>query len=133
MNADAAAWMAYARENAAAARLMAEAGLLNPSLQNSQQAVEKSLKALALQHDMGIRRTHSIRDLHRDLLAAKIDAGLAEEECELLDSIYVRSMYPGDSAFADFPPDQTIAAKCVELAQRVVTTAQRLLIDPRPT
>ncbi len=32
MNADAAVWMAYARENAVAARLMAEAGLLNLSL-----------------------------------------------------------------------------------------------------
>ncbi len=94
--------------------------------------MEKSLKAVALQHDMGIRPTHSIRDLQRDLLAANIDAGLAEEECELLDSIFVGSKYPGDSAFADFPPDQSVAAKCVKLAERVVTTAQRLLIDPRP-
>lgn len=55
MNADAAAWLAYARENAAAARLMAEAGLLNPSLQNSQQAVENAFDAVRLQHGLGVR------------------------------------------------------------------------------
>lgn len=126
MNRDAAAWLRYAQENAAAARLMAEAELLNPSLQNSQ-AVEKALKALCVGHRLGVLRTHSIRNLSRLLLDAKVDAGVSEDECDLLDSVYIGAKYPGDSAFAEFPPDLKVTRICVQLAERVVARAVELL------
>ena len=47
------------------------------------------------------------------------DADLSEEDCELLDSIYVPSKYPLGSVLPDFDPDEEIGKLCVEMAERV--------------
>jgi HEPN domain-containing protein len=125
MNDETAGWLRYADENARSAEILLAAGLLNPAIQNAQQAVEKSLKALRIARGLGLRRTHCIRDLNRDLAAVNLDVGLTDEECELLDSVYTGSRYPGDSVFADFPPDPAIARRCVDLALRTLVAAQR--------
>ncbi len=127
MSGEAAPWLRYAAENYRAARILFDAGLLNPALQNSQQAVEKSLKAVRVHRGMGVRRTHSIRDLNRDLIAAGCDVGLAEDDSELLDSIYTGSRYPGDSVFAEFPSDMAVAATCLDIARRTLDVAQRII------
>ena len=130
MNDDVAVWLNYATENYQAAEILLGGGLLNPSLQNSQQTVEKALKAVRVHHRMGVKRTHSIRDLNRDLLAAGLDVGLAQDECELLDSIYTGARYPGDSVFAAFPPDRAVASQCLELAGRTLSAARRIAKFP---
>lgn len=43
MSDEARTWLRYAEENRRSARLLLDHGLLNPGLQNAQQAVEKSL------------------------------------------------------------------------------------------
>ena len=94
MSDEAGIWLRYARENLQVAEMTLHAELLNPCLQNSQQAIEKALKAIRVHRQMLVRRTHSIRDLNRDLFIAGIKTGLTEEDCELLDSIYVGAKYP---------------------------------------
>jgi len=124
MNDEALIWLRYARENLQVAEMALAAGLLNPCLQNAQQAVEKALKAVRIQRTMGMRRTHSIRDLNRDLAGDGFETGLSEEDCELLDSIYVVSKYPLDSVLPDSPVDASVCRRCVELARQVLSMAE---------
>lgn len=63
MNDDTQLWLHYADDNLESARLLLEHSLFNPCLQNAQQAVEKSLKAVLIEHDIPLRRTHSINEL----------------------------------------------------------------------
>ena len=124
MSDEARVWLPYARENLQVAELTLDAGLLNPCLQNAQQAIEKALKALLILRSTPIKRTHSIRDLNHDLQLAEFETGLTEEECELLDSIYVSSKYPLDSVLPHSPPDVSTARRCLTLARRMVALAE---------
>ncbi len=124
-------WIAFAEENLGCAQLVVESEYYNAALQNAQQAVEKALKALVIERDLEFCRTHSIQQL-RDMVA---DAGLGDfltdEECELLDSIYLPSKYPLGSALPDSEPDADICRKCTQIAETVLQKIHRLL-DERP-
>jgi HEPN domain-containing protein len=121
------AWLQYARENLQVAEMTLEAGLLNPCLQNAQQAVEKALKAIRIHRNMSPRRTHSIRDLNRDLALAGIKTTLTDDDCELLDSIYVGSKYPLDSILPESVPDSALCRQCVDLAKRTLAMAEKTI------
>lgn len=124
-------WMAFAEENLGCARLVVESEYFNAALQNAQQAVEKALKALVIERDIEFCKTHSIQQL-RDMVA---DVGLAgfltDEECELLDSIYLPSKYPLGSALPASDPDADICHKCAQIAETVLQKVHRIL-DERP-
>lgn len=124
MSDEAATWLQYARENLLVAEMTLQAGLLNPCLQNAQQAVEKALKAMRVQRKMPPKRTHSIRDLNRDVAIGGLDTGLTEDDCELLDSIYVGSKYPLDSVLPESPPEFAICERCIKVAQQVLRVAE---------
>jgi HEPN domain-containing protein len=68
MSAEGRRWQAYAQENRRAATVCLKSDLFNPCLQNAQQAVEKTLKALHLAHGLPLKKTHSIGELRGDLL-----------------------------------------------------------------
>lgn len=125
MSDDTSVWLRYARENAQIAEMALESGLLNPCLQNAQQAVEKTLKAMRVCRGLPARRTHSIRDLNRDLTAAGLDTNLTEDDCELFDSIYVSSKYPLDSVLPDSPPDLDVCRHCLRVAKQVLAVAEK--------
>lgn len=123
MNAEPAVWLRYAVENVQAASLCLESGLYYAAIQNAQQAAEKALKALCHQSGIEVKKTHSIDALCRALLRTGVNCEIAEEECSLLDSLYLPSKYPLGSVLPDFEPDEEIAAKCVDLAKRAVQHA----------
>jgi HEPN domain-containing protein len=120
-------WLQYAHENLQVAEMTLQARLLNPYLQNSQQAIEKALKAIRIHSKMPARRTHSIRDLNHDLVIAGIRTGLTEEDCELLDSVYVGSKYPLDSVLPNSLPDPAACLRCVGLAKQVLVAMERIV------
>jgi len=91
-------WLSYAEENLDVAGLAFDHGHLNACLQNAQQAVEKYLKAVIVERDLELRRTHSIRELVGILAAQDITLRVSEDEMDLMDSIYVPSKYPVYSA-----------------------------------
>ena len=125
MSDEARTWLHYAEENLRSARLLLEHGLLNPCLQNAQQAVEKSLKAVLLARAIPLRRTHSIQDLANLLAANGLPSGVTAEECNLLDAIYLPSKYPLGSALPDFEPDEEVCRQCVQIAERVTALARQ--------
>lgn len=112
-------WIVYADENLAIARLALEGKYYNACLQNVQQAVEKYLKALLLVGGLEFRKTHSIESLNGQLREDGHHTGLSDDDCILLDSIYIPSKYPFGSALPDFNPDADICRQCLRIAEAV--------------
>ena len=111
-------WLEYADENLRSAKVLLGSKLFNVCLQNAQQAVEKMLKALLIESDIKLRKTHSINELVTILAANGLNVNITEEECELLDSIYLPSKYPVASVLPDFEPDMQTCKRCIAIAQR---------------
>jgi len=129
MNDDARLWLKYARENREVAAMSLERQLFNPCLQNTQQAVEKSLKSVLIAGETAIVRTHSIRKLRDDVIRVGIDPGLSDDDCDLLDSIYLPSKYPVGSALPHFDPDISICRRCLALADTAIKVAALVVED----
>jgi HEPN domain-containing protein len=120
-------WLDYANDNLRSAKILLESKIFNPTLQNIQQAVEKSLKAVCIEFDLKFRKTHSISELTALLVAKKLDVGLAPDECDLLDSIYLPSKYPLTSVLPDFEPDAKICKKCITIAENLRQTVDKIM------
>lgn len=120
-------WLDYADENLRSARLLLDSELFNPCLQNVQQAVEKMLKALLVESTKKIKKTHSINELVNILNKHGLNVDMTEDDCDLLDSIYLPSKYLLGSILPDFEPDLQTCRKCVALAERVWDSVTSLL------
>lgn len=120
-------WLEYADENLRSAKVLLESDLFNPCLQNVQQAVEKMLKALLVKSAKKIKKTHSINELVSILAENGLNVDITEDECDLLDSIYLPSKYPLGGILPDFEPDLQTCRKCVALAERVWDSITSLL------
>ncbi len=127
MSAEATLWIQFATENLQVAKLCLDSELFNPCVQNAQQAVEKSLKAVCLNRGLALRRIHSIGALRNDLRAVGIGVELSDDECDLFDSVYLPSKYPLASVVPHYAADEHLAARCVEIAQRVLAGAARMM------
>jgi HEPN domain-containing protein len=119
--------LGYADENLASARILLDHGLFNPCLQNAQQAVEKMLKALLIEAGSKTRRTHSIRELLIMLAQVGLDTPVADDDADLLDSIYLPSKYPLGSVLPDFEPDRDIGIRCIDVASRLRESIAELM------
>jgi len=102
MKADTQIWLKYAEENYLSAIILLEQRLLNNSIQNFQQSIEKYLKACCIENGIPPERTHSVQKLLNTLLTSGIRIELDESDTELIDSIYLPSKYPIGSALAEF-------------------------------
>jgi len=120
-------WLDYADENLHSAKILLENDLYNPCLQNVQQAVEKLLKALLVESAIKIKKTHRINELTRILADNGLKVNITEEECDLLDSIYLPSKYPLESILPDFKPDLKICKQCIATAERVRHSVEKIL------
>ncbi len=120
-------WLEYADENLRSARLLLDSELFNPCLQNVQQAVEKMLKALLMESTKKIKKTHSINELVNILDKYGLNVDMTEDDCDLLDSIYLPSKYPLGSILPDFEPDLQTCRKCIAVADRVWDSVTSLL------
>ncbi|NOX16703.1 MAG: HEPN domain-containing protein, partial [Chlorobi bacterium] len=101
--------------------------LFNPALQNVQQAVEKLLKALFIERGIKLKKSHSVSELKNLLLKNNIVINIADDECELLDSIYLPTKYPIGSALPDYSPDYEITEKCINITDRVFSEIMQKL------
>lgn len=130
MKDSAAKWIAFAEENLGCARLVVESAYYNAALQNAQQAAEKALKALIVERDLTFQKTHSIQQLRDIIAAADLGELLTDEDCELLDSIYLPSKYPLGSALPASQPDAEICRRCNVIAEALLQKVHRLLGEP---
>ena len=77
------------------------------------------MKALIVESSLKLKRTHSINELRNTLVAGGIDIDMTEDECDLLDSIYLPSKYPLGGVLPDFEPDLEICMRCIAIADRI--------------
>ena len=127
MNAEARIWQRYAEENERSAEVLLEKRLFNPCLQNAQQAIEKFLKAALVEKGVPLKRTHSVRELVDMVRSSGVEVTIADDEVELIDSIFLPSKYPVGSALPDFNPDEAVCTRCLEIARGVAETTRRAL------
>lgn len=119
MNDETRQWMKYAEENRRSAELLLESGLYNPCLQNTQQAIEKMLKALLIAKDVKIKKTHSIGELIQLLKNVDVNIDISDDDCELIDSVYLPSKYPVGGILPDYEPNEAICRQCLEIANNI--------------
>ncbi len=117
-------WMKYADENLKSARLLLNGSLFNACLQNIQQSVEKSLKALLVEFSIKLIKTHSIGKLTAALAEHDVDVDITEDECDLLDTIYLPSKYPLGGVIPDFEPDADICRQCLFISKKVIKSVK---------
>jgi len=117
-------WMKYADENLKSARLLLDGSLFNACLQNIQQSVEKSLKALLVEFSIKLIKTHSIGKLTAALAEHDVDVDITEDERDLLDTIYLPSKYPLGGVIPDFEPDADICRQCLSISKKVIKSVK---------
>ena len=120
-------WLQFSEENLKSAQLLAESNLFNPCLQNIQQSVEKSLKAVCIEKVLGLKRTHSILELKRILQRANVTLDLSEDDCDFLDSIYLPTRYPLAGVLPNFEPNVEICQRGIQIASRVFKQIRSIL------
>lgn len=126
MKPEAQGWLEIAREDLAAAELLFQNGIYRMVCLHSQQAVEKSVKALLTECAIDFRRTHNIVDLLSLLSTKNLIVELDHEEAGFLNAVY-RSRYPAEAGLLPHgEPRAPDAVKAMALAQRVLAQATRL-------
>ena len=124
------AWLNYAAENLAVAELSLTHNYLNSCLHNAQQAVEKYLKALLIEQEIPFKKAHTIFVLWQSLADKGLETGLTEEDCTLLDSVFMPSRYPLFSILPDGMPDHETCEQCIRIALRVGENIKQALQKP---
>ncbi len=120
-------WLDYAAENLESAQVLLDSNLVNPCLQNIQQSVEKLLKAVLVEISSKLIKTHSISRLKQALADNNLAIRITDDECDLLDTIYLPSKYPIGSVIPDYEPDAAICRECMGIARRVEKSAKEIL------
>jgi HEPN domain-containing protein len=86
-------WLKIAFEDYDAAKCLFERELYRMVCYHCQQAVEKGLKALLIEHGIDFQRTHNIIDLKNTACSLGYAIDISEEDAVFLNSVY-RSRYP---------------------------------------
>jgi HEPN domain-containing protein len=121
------AWIIFAQENLASARILFSSHLYNPCLQNIQQSVEKALKSIIIEKSLRFSKTHNIIELKQVLGDANIRIGLTDDECDFLDVIYLPSKYPLSGVLPDFNPNEEICLSGLKIAEKVIRLTEKVL------
>jgi len=120
-------WLDYAAENLESAKILLNSSLFNSCLQNVQQNVEKLLKSLFAEFSYKLIKTHSIAKLRQILEEQGMLIDISEDDCDLLDTIYLPSKYPLTSVIPDYQPDAKICGQCIAIAEQMEQSVKKIL------
>ena len=97
---------------------------------HAQQAIEKSLKAIIDEFDLGFVKTHQVErllEIVKDQMEAEIDHRIVQ----ILDSLYIESRYPVDiGLLPNGKPTSEDAQKFIEIAILIYDYVKRKLEGP---
>lgn len=97
---------------------------------HAQQAIEKSLKAIIDEFDLGFVKTHQIERL-LEIVKEQMDAEIDHRIVQILDSLYIESRYPVDiGLLPDGKPTTEDAQKFIEFAVLIYDCVKRKLEGP---
>jgi HEPN domain-containing protein len=123
-------WLDYAEENLKSSKILLDNklyNLYNPSLQNTQQSVEKALKAIVVEYGINLKRTHDILELKYLLQRKDIIVNISDDECDLLNAIYLPSKYPMGDTTDEIDPDDELCRISIDIAEKVFASAIDLI------
>ncbi len=119
MRKEAEAWLTIAGEELQSAEHLLEKHLARMVCYHAQQAAEKMLKALLVEREIEIPRTHNILDLSAAMKKLGYEPDLSDEDAVFLTSIY-RSRYPsGLGLLPSGEPTEQDAQKALRIARKV--------------
>jgi len=94
---------------------------------HAQQAIEKSLKAIIDEFDLGFVKIHQIERL-LEIVKEHVEAKIDHEIVQILDSLYVESRYPVDiGLLPDGKPTKEDADKFIEFAILIYRSVKKKL------
>ncbi|MGH7964023.1 MAG: HEPN domain-containing protein [Candidatus Binatia bacterium] len=118
-------WLNRARGNLALARMQGPDLYLEDLCFNAQQAVEKAIKAVLIQHEVEFPYVHDIAGLLTVLEQAGQTIPHSVRQAERLTRFAVFTRYPGIGP----PIGQEEYAEAVRLAEEVVRWAKKLIVE----
>ena len=90
-------WLKAAHDDLAVIeKIMDEPSLSHMVAFHAQQCIEKSLKAIAEEHQLEIPKIHKLKTLSQRIGIDLSSFEQSEEYLHLLDELYIESRYPGD-------------------------------------
>jgi HEPN domain-containing protein len=122
-------WLDYAEENLKSSKILLDNKLYNPCLQNAQQSVEKALKAIVVEHGINLKRTHDILELKYLLQRKDIIVNISDDECDLLNAIYLPSKYAMGDTTDEIDPDDELCCISIDIAEKVFASAIDLIVN----
>jgi HEPN domain-containing protein len=123
------AWLQTAREDLATARLAAQSALLPPAAFHCQQAAEKILRALLLEHHVEAREHSLVELLEMVHQQARLEApSEVLTAARKLDPHYIQARYPGPHGPRPGSLyDETIIQELLEYAEEIFRWVEKNL------
>jgi HEPN domain-containing protein len=121
-------WLSRAKDDLdVIAEIKDKQHLTNMVAFHAQQAIEKSLKAIIDEFDLGFVKTHQIErllEIVKDQMEAEIDHRIVQ----ILDSLYIESRYPVDiGLLPNGKPTSEDAQKFIEFAMLIYDYVEKKL------
>lgn len=119
MRKEAEAWLKISAEDLQSAEVLFDRKLFRPACYHAQQSVEKCMKALIVDRDIEIPRTHNILDLTNAAKKLGYSVIMADEDAVFLSSIY-RARYPSDAGLLPLgEPIAQDAERALKIAREI--------------
>lgn len=120
-------WLEFALYDLKSAKWQFEGKIYTSACYASQQAAEKTLKALILANGKIIPKIHSLDRLMSMLKEIKIDISEIEAEARELDKYYITTRYPGQYGGPEGLYNENDAQKAIAAADKVLKFVQEKL------
>jgi len=124
-SADSAAWFDFAVYDLKAAKWDLKGKIYTSSCYASQQAAEKSLKALLLSKGKIIPKVHSLDRLISELKKAGVKTLGIKKAAQLLDKYYISTRYPGQFGGPEGLYSQEDAVSAISAAEKILNTIKK--------
>lgn len=117
-------WLTFAAEDLHAAEALLDEDIPNQVCFHAQQCIEKTLKALLLQHNQPCPKIHDLNELYHRCVDANILVVLSfKQEIEMLSLFYLPTRYP-DALVGSLPdrlPTDKDATAALDAAKKIHT------------
>lgn len=127
-------WITAAKDDLKAATLLlGNESLTHIAAFHCQQCIEKALKAVIEEHDLGLTKIHSLATLNERVSTATSLHIADEDTLDVLDMLYIDARYPGSlGLLPDGRPGLSATTKMLDFAKECLTRIEEFLRKDAP-